>query len=56
MILIREIKKLLYEQGYTIGGARQKMSDGPKTTNKPSVESGEIKSLIKDLEQVISKM
>ena len=56
VILIREIKKLLYEQGYTIGGARQKMSDGPKTTNKPSVESGEIKSLIKDLEQVISKM
>ena len=26
VILIREIKKLLYEQGYTIGGARQKMT------------------------------
>ena len=56
VILIREIKKLLYEQGYTIGGARQKMTDGPKDTSKPSVESSEIKSLIKDLEQVISKM
>ena len=56
MILIREIKKLLYEQGYTIGGARQKMTDGSRDTNKPSVESSEIKSLIKDLEKVISKM
>ena len=56
VILIREIKKLLYEQGYTIGGARQKMTDDPKDTNKPSVEPSEIKSLIKDLEQVISTM
>ena len=56
VIVIREIKKLLYEQGYTIGGARQKMTDGSRDTNKHSVESIEIKSLIKDLEQVISKM
>tara|TARA_B100000945_G_scaffold5767_1_gene4864 strand:- start:1265 stop:1618 length:354 start_codon:yes stop_codon:yes gene_type:complete len=56
VIVIREIKKLLYEQGYTIGGARQKMTDGSRDTNKPSVESIEIKSLIKDLEKVISKM
>ena len=47
---------LLYEQGYTIGGARQKMTDGSKDLTKPSVESSEIKSLIKDLEQVIAKM
>lgn len=56
VILIREIKMLLYEQGYTIGGARQKMTDGSKDLTKPSVESGEIKFLIKDLEQVIAKM
>ena len=30
VILIRQIKSLLYEQGYTIGGARQKMSDNPE--------------------------
>ena len=56
VILIREIKKLLYEQGYTIGGARLKMTGGLRDTSKPSVESSEIKSLIKDLEQVIAKM
>ena len=56
VILIREIKSLLYEQGYTIGGARQKMTDGSKDLTKPIVESSEIKSLIKDLEQVITKM
>ena len=27
MVLIREIRSLIYEQGYTIGGARQKLSD-----------------------------
>ncbi|MDG1250324.1 MAG: MerR family transcriptional regulator [Gammaproteobacteria bacterium] len=27
VVLIREIRSLLYEQGYTIGGARQKLSD-----------------------------
>ena len=26
VILIRQIRSLLYEQGYTIGGARQKLS------------------------------
>ncbi len=27
VILIRQIRSLLYDQGYTIGGARQKLSD-----------------------------
>ena len=27
VVLIREIRSLIYEQGYTIGGARQKLSD-----------------------------
>ena len=56
VILIRELKELLYEQGYTIGGARQKMTGASRDSSKPSVESNEIKSLIKDLEQVIAKM
>lgn len=28
VIMIRQIRSLLYEQGYTIGGARQRLSDG----------------------------
>ena len=27
VVLIRQIRSLLYEQGYTIGGARQKLAD-----------------------------
>jgi len=27
VIMIRQIRSLLYEQGYTIGGARQRLSD-----------------------------
>mgnify|MGYP001121882302 CR=1 FL=1 len=56
IILIRQIKSLLYEQGYTIGGARQKMSNDPEEMNKISFKPSEIKSLIRDLEEVIAKL
>tara|TARA_B100000575_G_scaffold129737_1_gene103410 strand:+ start:940 stop:1293 length:354 start_codon:yes stop_codon:yes gene_type:complete len=53
VILIRQIKSLLYEQGYTIGGARQKMANSPEDVSISRLSSGEIKSLIKELEEVI---
>ena len=53
VLLIRQIKSLLYEQGYTIGGARQKMSSGLENTSASKVSSGEITSLIKELEEII---
>ena len=56
VILIRQIKSLLYEQGYTIGGARQKMSDNPEELTKTNVNSSEVKSLVRDLEEVISRL
>ena len=56
VILIRQIKSLLYEQGYTIGGARQKMSDNPEELTKFNVNASEIKSLVKDLEIVIARI
>lgn len=56
VILIRQIKSLLYEQGYTIGGARQKMSDSPDELTQAKVDSSEIKSMIRDLEEVIEKL
>ena len=56
VLTIRQIRSLLYDQGFTIGGARQKMTGALRDSSKPSVESSEIKSLIKDLEQVIAKM
>ena len=56
VILIRQIKSLLYEQGYTIGGARQKMSANPEDLVKSNVNSSEIRSLVKDLEIVIARL
>ena len=56
VILIRQIKSLLYEQGYTIGGARQKMTESPEDVSKSSVNSNEIKTLIKELEEVIEAL
>ncbi|MGB1847904.1 MAG: MerR family transcriptional regulator [Pseudohongiellaceae bacterium] len=56
VILIRQIKSLLYEQGYTIGGARQKMTDSPDEVAASQVSSGEIKTLIKELEEVIKSL
>ena len=56
VILIRQIKRLLYEQGYTIGGARQKMTDSPEEVAASQMRTGEIKALIKELEEVIKSL
>ena len=46
--LVRAIRGLLYEEGYTIGGARQRLTseDGPNTVEVMSV----IRDSLKDLE------
>ena len=36
VVLIRQIRSLLYEQGYTIGGARQKLADPVETDQSSS--------------------
>ncbi len=52
VLLIRQIRSLLYEQGYTIGGARQRMTEGAE-------EGGElqdkqlIQRMIAELEDVL---
>jgi len=56
VILIRQIKSLLYEQGYTIGGARQKMTESPEDMVAANVNASEIKSLVRDLEEVIARL
>lgn len=56
IILIRQIKSLLYGQGYTIGGARQKMSDCPEEMAKSNVNASEIRLLVKDLAGVIDRL
>ena len=55
VMLIRQIKSLLYEQGFTIGGARQRMS-GAEETQKAGFDSKSFKEMIKDLEEVIAQL
>ena len=51
--MIRSIRSLLYEQGFTIGGARQQLSgDGPKHEEGPPAEL--IKALRSELEEVLA--
>ena len=50
--MIRSIRSLLYEQGFTIGGARQQLSgDGHKQDLPTRVE--DIQRLRKDLEELL---
>jgi DNA-binding transcriptional MerR regulator len=52
VLLIRQIRSLLYEQGYTIGGARQRMTDAP--ANSDQGQYGPlIKQMIVELEDVL---
>lgn len=61
VLLIRRIRELLYERGFTISGARTQLGDHPEAPRSQSAQvkfsfsnlRNEIKSLIKEL-QVIS--
>ena len=48
VILIREIRGLLYEQGFTIGGARQQLSPSGEVKNT-AVSNGNQKELVREL-------
>tara|TARA_R110002072_G_scaffold9584_1_gene46350 strand:+ start:12576 stop:12932 length:357 start_codon:yes stop_codon:yes gene_type:complete len=53
VLMIRQIRGLLYDQGYTIGGAKQKLvnDDG----NEGAANNGQlIKQMISELEEVLA--
>ncbi len=53
VITIRQIRALLYDQGFTIGGARQQM----EAEDQPSQESNAlIKQMIAELEEVLAML
>ena len=70
VLLIRQIRALLYEQGFTIGGARQQMAGGgaaavatlsvaepaeAKTAAKaPSMRVDAVRELIEEIEEALS--
>ena len=52
IVLIRRIRSLLYEQGYTIDGARRQLS-GDATNDKISQKNNKIKKAISGLEDIL---
>lgn len=53
VMLIRQIRSLLYEQGYTIGGARQRMTDDADGNGDEAQYGQLIKQMIVELEDVL---
>ena len=56
VLTIRQIRSLLYDQGFTIGGARQQMTgDGTKPDEAGLANMNNIvREMIKDLEEVLA--
>ena len=50
VVMIRQIRSLLYEQGYTIGGARLQLSDVDKEGEKLSSDA--IRDMLSELEEI----
>jgi len=53
VVLIRQIRHLLYEDGYTIGGARQKLSEPEDVGQVQEQHQALIKEMIVELEAVL---
>ena len=55
VLTIRQIRSLLYDQGYTIGGARLRMTDEGGETLAPEIQAI-IKETIQDLEKLLEAL
>ncbi len=53
VLMIRQIRSLLYDQGFTIGGARQQLSGGA-STDSASHYHQLIRQMIVELEEVLA--
>ena len=52
VVLIREIRSLLYEQGFTVGGARQQLDNNKPDDAEKSHKKQTIQQMIVELEQL----
>ena len=55
VLTIRQIRSLLYDQGYTIGGARQRMTE-EGDTGTPAEIQAVIKETLRDLEDLLKAL
>ncbi|TXR53686.1 MerR family transcriptional regulator [Reinekea thalattae] len=53
VVLIRQIRHLLYEDGFTIGGARQKLSEPENAEHLQHQHQSLIREMIEELETVL---
>ena len=56
ILLVRRIKKLLYEDGFTIVGARAKLSDTSEAASQPIKIHFIVKKIIAELEMVLQNL
>lgn len=52
VVLIREIRGLLYEQGFTIGGARQRLENETKSEVTPTDKKQIIQEMLSELAEI----
>jgi DNA-binding transcriptional MerR regulator len=53
VLKVREIRDLLYHQGYTIGGARLRLEGGGRRDQAASIDAHAIQALKTDLEEIL---
>lgn len=55
VLLIRQIRSLLYDHGYTIGGARQRLS-GDEAKQEETQYRQLVRQMISELEQLLNRL
>lgn len=56
VLLVREIRKLLYDDGFTIEGARAQLSSTPENVSQSVKVEATVKKVIADLEAVLQNL
>jgi len=56
VLMVRQIRKLLYEDGFTIEGARTQLSGGVVDVNKPTPRDPIVSQLIAELESMLESL
>lgn len=56
VLLVRQIKKLLYEDGFTIEGARSQLSNTPEPVSQSVKANAMVKKVIAELETVLQNL
>jgi len=56
VLLVRQIRKLLYDDGFTIEGARTQLSIAPETSSQSVKVDAMVKKVIADLESVLQNL